>query len=155
MKTNDFLQSLQLCVHLLCCLSCIHIKINIVHQFCIIINCANTYEYCLTEAIIATVNNKLNKFHMVHDNRIINASFSGPSSKFVKVLTRHLTEYMPVYTDIVQGMPLDCWLRHCLSRMPERFTITYSYFYLLVNILLFCSFFAAKKINTLIYVQFR
>lgn len=65
MKTNDFLQSLQLCVHLLCCLSCIHIKIDIVHQFCIIINCANTYEYCLTEAIIATVNNKLNKFHMV------------------------------------------------------------------------------------------
>lgn len=68
----------------------------------------HVYEYCLTEAIIATVNNKLNKFHMVHDNRIINASFSGPSSKFVKVLTRHLTEYMPVYTDIVQGMPLDC-----------------------------------------------
>lgn len=89
----------------------------------------------------ATVNNKLNKFHMVHDNRIINASFSGPSSKFVKVLTRHLTEYMPVYTDIVQGMPLDCWQRHCPSPMPKR----YSYFYLLVNILLFCSFLAAKK----------
>lgn len=155
-KQMIFLQSLQLCVHLLCCLSCIHIKINIVHQFCIIINCAYTYEYCLTEAIIATVNNKLNKFHAIwYDNRIINASFSDPSSKSVKVLTRHLTEYMPVYTDIVQGMPLDCWPRHCPSPMPKRFTITYSYFYLLVIILLFCSFLAAKKINNLMYVQFR
>lgn len=138
-KQMIFLQSLQLCVHLLCCLSCIHIKINIVHQFCIIINCANTYEYCLTEAIIATLNNWTSSIW--YDNRIINASFSGPSSKFVKVLTRHLTEYMPVYTDIVQGMPLDCWQRHCPSPMPKR----YSYFYLLVNILLFCSFLAAKK----------
>lgn len=142
-KQMIFLQSLQLCIHLLCCLSCIHIKINIVHKFCIIINCANTCIRILSDwsNYTATVNNKLNKFHMVHDNRIINASFSGPSSKFVKVLTRHLTEYMPVYTDIVQGMPLDCWQRHCPSAMPKR----YSYFYLLVNILLFCSFLAAKK----------
>lgn len=38
---------------------------------------------------------------MVYDNRIINVSFFGLFSKFVKVLMRYLIEYMFVYTDIV------------------------------------------------------
>lgn len=96
------------------CVVCIHIKpiffINFIyHQLCkylrILSDCCN-YSYYKR------------LFHMVW-----NSSFFRPSSKFVKVLTRHLTEYMPVYTDIVQGMLLDCWPRHCQSQTPERFTI--------------------------------
>lgn len=55
MKTNDFFAVLAIMYPFIVLFKLYTnnlIKINIVHQFCIIINCANTYEYRLTEAII-------------------------------------------------------------------------------------------------------
>lgn len=116
-------------VHLLCCLSSVHIKINIVNFISSSSIVPHAHGYCLTVATLATINNYSIWYEI---ESLMLYSFSRPSSKFVKALTRHLTEYMPVYTDIVQGMLLDCWPRHCQSRTPERFTIrhiqTYSYF---------------------------